>query len=329
MRVAMRRALLGFGLAMALTAADAAEKVTWTAYTYAPVATLAPAQAMARIAEKIEAASGGELAMRWHLGGALPIQANNVSQAVADNVVQFGDDGFYQGNVPIGGVLRLPMLITSTAEFEKAQAIMRPYIVAAYAKKGMAVLGDYYFPLQVPFSSKKFTSLDDMKGQKMRVTSPEQAEFVKRFGGSPVTIGPAEVPSALDRGVVDGVFTASSGGGKIWKDLLKYNYRMGPNYFDSLFVVNKEAWDKLSPKAQGALKAMVEAECPVITRQLSGEEDEETAKMKAGGMVITAGNPQDRVVGAAKMASFWDAWAKSRGADTVEALQKVRAALGR
>jgi len=35
---------------------------------------------------------------------------------------------------------------------------MRPYIAAAYEKKGMVTLGDYYFPLQVAWSSKKLTS---------------------------------------------------------------------------------------------------------------------------------------------------------------------------
>ena len=69
-----------------------------------------------------------------------------------------------------------------------------------------------------------------------------------------MTIGAAEVPSALDRGVVDGVFTASSGGGKIWRDLLKYNYRLGPNFFDGVIAVNKMAFDKLPPEAQAKLK---------------------------------------------------------------------------
>ena len=85
----------------------------------------------------------------------------------------------------------------------------------------MSCLATYNYPLQVVWSRKPINSLADMKGQKLPVTSPEQAEYVKRLGGLPVTIGPSEVPSALDRGVVDGVFTASSGGGKIWRDLLE------------------------------------------------------------------------------------------------------------
>ena len=70
-------------------------------------------------------------------------------------------------------------------------------------------------------------------------------EFLKRFGANGLTVGGSEVPSALERGVVDGVLTANAGGGKIWKDLLKYNYEIGLNYFEDNLVVNKEAYAKL------------------------------------------------------------------------------------
>ena len=59
---------------------------------------------------------------------------------------------------------------------------------------------------------------------KLRVTSVEQGEFIRRFGGVSLTLGSPDVAAALDRGVVEGVLTASSGGGIAWHDLLKYRY---------------------------------------------------------------------------------------------------------
>ena len=56
---------------------------------------------------------------------------------------------------------------------------------------------------------------------KLRVAQPEQGEMVRRFGGTSVTISAPEVPAALDRGVVDGIFTAGVGA-VLWKDLLKF-----------------------------------------------------------------------------------------------------------
>ena len=49
----------------------------------------------------------------------------------------------------------------------------------------------------------------------------------------------------MGRGWDDGVLTAKAGGGKIWKDLLKYCYDIGLNYFEDNIVVNKEAYAKL------------------------------------------------------------------------------------
>ena len=126
------------------------------------------------------------------------------------------------------------------------------------------------------FSSKKLISLADIKGQKIRVTSPEQSEFIRRLGGIPVTIGAPQVPSALDRGVVDGVLTASTGGGNIWKDLLKYNYRLGINYFNSVLIVNKERFAKLSPDIQGKVRRIVGDNMPLITKAMADDEDDLT-----------------------------------------------------
>jgi TRAP-type C4-dicarboxylate transport system substrate-binding protein len=221
------------------------------------------------------------------------------------------------------------MLITSTQEFDKALAVMKPYVDKAYDKRGSTVLSTYYFPLQIAWSSKKLTSLDDFKGQKIRATSPEQIEFLKRFGANGLTVSGAEVPSALERGVVDGVLTANAGGGKVWKDLLKYCYEIGLNFFEANIAVNKEAYAKLPADQREVLtKAIVELS-PKMTQILFAEEGEEKAKRKAEGMVQTTATPEDYKRGAERMVSYWDEWAKPKGAETQEALKKVREALGR
>jgi TRAP-type C4-dicarboxylate transport system substrate-binding protein len=302
---------------------------TWTSYTYVPAATLPPARALTRIADGIDKATNGALKIKVHLGGSLPIGASDISNALSDNVIQLGDDGFFQGNLPITGVLRLPMLITTPEEFDKAAAIMRPYFERAYAAKGVVLLGQYYYPLQVAWSRGPLASLADMKGRKFRVTSPEQGEYVRRLGGTPVTLGAAEVPSALDRGVVDGVFTASSGGGKIWKDLLKSSYRLGPNFFDASIAVNKGAFEKLAPDVQAKLRALVAETVPWTTSELRNDEGTVTQQLASGGITMTAAKPEDVDSARKLLTPYWDEWAKSRGDEAVAALATVRAALGR
>jgi TRAP-type C4-dicarboxylate transport system substrate-binding protein len=322
-----RRVLLGAG-SLALTGLPALGRAqaAWTSYTYTPAATLAPARGVARMAEALQ--KDGVIALRQHLGGALPINAQNITGAVGDNVIQFGDDGFFHGNIPIGGVMRLPMLITTADEMARASKAVLPYLDAAYAKKGIVLLGYYHYPIQSAWSRRKLASLADLNGSKMRVTSPEQGEFVRRFGGVPVTVSASEVPSALERGVVDGVFTAASGGGKIWKDLLKSQYGVGPNFFDAVLIANKDAFGKLPTAGQAKLKQAAADAAQWITAETAREESEVSAKLVSEGMVMTPVSTADAQEGRKRLAPYWDEWAKGKGAEAVEVLAKVRAAIG-
>ncbi|WGR96201.1 TRAP transporter substrate-binding protein DctP [Bradyrhizobium sp. ISRA435] len=191
------------------------------------------------------------------------------------------------------------------------------------------MLGQYLYPYQVAFSSKKLTSIADIKGQKIRVTSPEQGEFIKRLGGIPVTLGAPEVPSALDRSIVDGVLTANTGGGNTWRDLLKFNYRLGINYFNSVIIVNKDRFSKLSPEVQAKVRKAVTDNMPLITKAMADEEDSLSKKFAEGGMTVTPQQPGDIEAGTKAISPYWDEWAKSRGPDAAAALKQVRAALGR
>src|ERR1700759_3732854 len=134
-----------------------AQTVSWIFYTHVPAATLVPARVSQEIVERVAKETNGGFQIKYHLGGSLTIKATDITTAVGDNVVQLGDDAFQQGNVPITGILRLPMLITSAAEFEKALAIMHPYAERAFDKKGATLLANYYFPMQIAWSSRKLT----------------------------------------------------------------------------------------------------------------------------------------------------------------------------
>ena len=318
--------LTGLTAAMISVSASAA---TWTAYTFGPADTLANVQGLKRILEDVEKSTGGELKFRLRLAGALPIQSTNITQAVGNGTVLFADDGFHLGNVKIAGILRLPMLLRTVKEYQTAFNIMRPYIEKEFERQGVIVLGHFLFPHQVAFSTKTLTNLDQFQGQKMRVSSPEQAAFVELVKGVPVTLGGPEVPSALQTSTIDGVFTASAGGGKIWGSMLNYNYRLPVNYFDGFYIVNKAAFDKLSPDVQKKFRDSVQRLAPTTTEQLYKEELEVTANLKANGMDVVEPTAEDIARATALVQGYWEQWAQQNGPDAVKALAEVRAAIGR
>ena len=314
---------------VAVVAAGPAPAQDLNLYTYMSVATTPAVRGITKMTEQIAAESGDRVKVRVHLGGSLQISATNIAAAVSDGVVQMADDAFFAGFLPVGDVLRLPMLIRNDAEYAKAAAILEPYVVAGYAKRGIVFLASYAYPKQQAYSRRKLTSLEEIKGQKLRVTSPEQGEFVKRFGGTPITMGTPEVPSAVDRGVIDGFFTASSGAGYTWKDLIKYEYTIGINYVNANIIVNKASWEKLSPADQAIVRKAAAAAAQGNTDQMIREEADYTQKMVDGGMTLTQAAAADVTAAENKLKPYWEEWAKAKGADATEVLGKIRAALGR
>jgi TRAP-type C4-dicarboxylate transport system substrate-binding protein len=317
-------------LAMTLLASAAAHAATtWEAYVYNPVATQPAVAATIRFIEELKQKTNGELLINLHLGGSLPIKADGITAAVGDNIVQFGDDGFATGTIPITGILRLPLLLQSYDELAKAMEIVRPNLEAAYAKRGIVMLGQYSYPFQVLWGKKKITSLTDIKGLKLRVTSVEQGEFIRRFGGIPLTMGSPDVAAALDRGVVEGALTASSGGGLIWHDLLKYRYGFPTSYVNSTFVVNKEAFDALPPTTQKIVRDASAEQAAWAIQEMQRVEDKVTAQFAKEGMIVTPATPAEIKEGTDKLRPYWDEWAKAKGPEATALLAKIRAAVGR
>ena len=306
--------------------AGAAEQ--WNFYMHQSAPNFATSRGAKLFTEEIEKATNGELKVRLHLSGTLQINASNITQAVGENVVQIGDDLFNSGNITVAGIPRLPMLIQSYEDFAKADAALKPYLEKAFAQKGSTLLSSYTYPLQFAWGKKKIEALDDLKGLKMRVAQPEQGEFVRKFGGTSITMSAPEVPSALDRGVVDGIFTAGVGA-VLWKDLLKYGYQLIVNVNNSYFIANTDAYKKLSPDLQAKLRKVAEDSARWDQETMQKEEAESVQILSGMGYVFTKGKPDEVTRAVDAMKPYWDEWAKSRGPEVVEALGKVRTALGR
>jgi TRAP-type transport system periplasmic protein len=300
----------------------------WNFYMHQSAPNFATSRGAKLFTEQVEKATRGELKIRLHLAGTLQINASNITQAVGENVVQIGDDLFNSGNIAVAGIPRLPMLIQSYEDFAKADAVVKPYIEKAFAQKGSTVLASYTYPMQFVWGRKKLESLDDIKGMKLRVAQPEQGELVRRFGGVSITMSAPEVPSALDRGVVDGIFTAGVGA-VLWKDLLKYAYVMIVNVNNSYFIANTDAYRKLAPELQAQLRKSAEDAARWDQDTMKTEEADSVQLLTSAGYTFTQAKPDEIARAVDAMKPYWDEWAKARGPEIVEALGKVRAALGR
>src|SRR5207253_191585 len=150
-------------VAASLAFATPALAVDWNFYHHQSAPLFATSRGAKMLSEQIEKDTNGELKARLHLSGTLQIAPNNITPAVAEGVVQLADDLFNSGNIPVAGIPRLPGLVRTLDEFRKTADALRPYLEKAFAEKGIVMLADYTYPLQVVWGKKKLTTLDDFK----------------------------------------------------------------------------------------------------------------------------------------------------------------------
>lgn len=329
-----RRHVLKLGIAaglvpLALKIVPASAATQFKAYTYAPVATQPGAKILQQITDRITAETDGEIQFQINLAGSLPISGNDITQAVGNGFIHFATDAFFAGSVPVRGILRLPMLLNDLEEYQKAFAVVEPHLKEGFRKQGVELLGHYLYPTQVIFSASEIRSLDDLRGKKIRVTSAEQAAFIEQYGGIPVTIATAEVMPALQRGVVEGVLTASIGGAAIWHELLKYNLRLGPNFNESVVIMNADAFQSLTPEQQEIVTTAAREISQQFTQQMAEQEPAATDEYAAAGMVVTPADSDEVARAVEVMRTYWDEWARQQGGNLPEVLADVRAAIGK
>ena len=138
---------IGLALAVSLAFVTPALAVDWNFYHHQSAPLFATSRGAKQLSEQIDKDTNGELKARLHLSGTLQIAPNNITIAVAEGVVQLADDLFNSGNIPVAGIPRLPGLVRSYEEFAKTADVLRPYLVKAFADKGIVMIGEYTLSL--------------------------------------------------------------------------------------------------------------------------------------------------------------------------------------
>lgn len=102
------------------------------------------------------------------------------------------------------------------------------------------------------FTEAKVTSVDDMKGLKLRVPESEiYLDTTSAFGASPTPIAYSELYSALQTGVVDGAENPLTGyDANKFYEVAKFYTFDSHNMAPSLMVFSEMSWNKLSEENQ-------------------------------------------------------------------------------
>ncbi len=211
--------------------------------------------------------TGDELTIDFYEGGSL-VPPGEVFGAVQSGTVQAGADwpGYWAGRDAA-----FTPLATTPALFNAVDYINwinqwggRELYEQTYGQFGMM-----YLPYGVTnnesgfHTNKQMTSLEDLKGMRLRVSGNEQGRILERLGGSQVSMAGGEVYQALERGVIDGgEFSTpnvdwSAGFQQVTSNWSTPGWHQSASVFG--VMINQSAWDQLSDETKEKLRIAADA----------------------------------------------------------------------
>ena len=238
--------------------ADAAAPIRLR-YANFPAAGTFPCIAMEQWVKDISERTNGAVVVETFPGGTL-LDAKNMVRGVMQGQADIGciSIAYHPGAYPFLSVFELPLGFASAEEVSRV--MWETY--AKHQPKELAkikVIALYSSAPSQIISARAVTTPEAIKGLTLR-SSGILADVAATFGASPVSMPQSDTPEALQKGVVQGVFTSF--------DVLKdYNFAEtcrhglvvdGPVYPFMVFM-NLKKWDSLPEDVQKAIMALAPA----------------------------------------------------------------------
>lgn len=166
------------------------------------------------------------------------------------------DDAFLEGLDLIG-------VSTELATLRQAVDAYRGVFDARLREKFNAtVLALWPFGPQVFYCNQPISSVDDLKGLKVRSFTPSMSALLESFGATPVTLGFPEVYPALQRNVAScGVTSPTSGNTGKWPEVTTHQIPLSVSGSVQGYFANLDWWNSLSDaQRDGVSKAFKQLE---------------------------------------------------------------------
>lgn len=216
---------------------------------FAPANTF-PAKQMEKWKEEVEKRTNGRVKVELFPGGTL-LTAQNMYDGVKNRVADIGLScpTYEPGRFHLLGISDLPAGFPNARVASRViYELVREFPPEAF--KDYKIITAFATEPAYLMTTRPVASLQDLKGKKIRI-SGALTPVLKELGASPVGMTMAEVPEALQTGVIEGMVSSR----EVLKDLklaekLKYvtDYPMTVTSF--VAVMNKDVWNSLPPDVQ-------------------------------------------------------------------------------
>lgn len=278
-------------------------------------------------ADDVRAASDGTVDIVVHANGALFRHAE-IHRAVRSGQVPIGEMlvGLLGNDDPLFKADNLPFLAT---DFDSARMLWeatRPGMEDALAQQGLILLFAVPWPPQGLYTKAAVTSVDDLRGMRMRAYSPLTSRLAVLLGATPTTVQVPEIAQAFGTGMVEAMITSASTGvsSQAW-DFVGHYTDTRAWIPKNMVIVNRRAFERL-PEAQRTL--IREAAARAETRGWAMAEDvaaAHTAELAARGIAVAEPSVQldaeFRAIGRTLLTE-WLTEVGARGQVVVDALER-------
>lgn len=283
-------------------------------------------------AERVAEATGNEVQMTVHPGGALGIKANESLRAIEDGTAAMAEFAAFQnvGEVPLLGIESLPFLVDDYAQLKVMHSYARPEWEKALAERGVKVLYVVPWPSQNFFLKNPVTKMEDMKGVRMRTYNKLTADMVSSLGMTPQQMNNPDIVPALASGRLDAVMTSGTTAvsQKYW-EFLNHTYNTNHLWASNLMVIGLDYWDQLSPEHQAAIDALAKEMEPEFWSISEAEHATRMQELKDNGMTVQAA-PADLIARMKEVTRpMWDAFPDEAGDVANKVLEEYMKATGK
>jgi TRAP-type C4-dicarboxylate transport system substrate-binding protein len=245
--------------AIGLSAAQAADTVKLKISSYLPASHPINAVFLDSWTKEVEQKSGGKVKFEMFTGGsAFGHVAKQMDQARAGVVdISVGLTGVPRGRLPRTLIVDMPFLVKTADAGSKILWDLYKDGDIASEYKGVKVLALFTHNAGLIHTrDKKVTTLEDMKGLRLRMPSQAVGMMLEELGALPIGLPPSQVYENLQKGVIDGnLFPYDGVHGFKLAEVLKYHLDAKAYTTSFFFVMNKRKFDALPDDVKQAIEA--------------------------------------------------------------------------
>ncbi len=203
-------------------------------------------------AADISTATGGRVNIEIYWGGALGESKDALAMldsGVADIIME--GYGFFADTFPLSDGITLPYLVTSSVACGTLMRGMQADgLLTEYDNLHLLMLQPRD-PIMMFFRDKEVTTLEALKGLKIRTNTKGWTTFIESLGGVPTSVATPDLYTSLETGVIDGIVTSLGffypmGMAEVCKYALIEPMGMSMNFT----AMSKAAWDRLPADLQ-------------------------------------------------------------------------------